>query len=71
MVYSTARPGRAVSTCFRELYESIAYLDPGFLQLKVLELLMLLGRVPPRIRSRPVLLSQSRQSWPGISGIIC
>ena len=31
---------------FRELYESAAYLDRGFLQLKVMELLMLLGRIP-------------------------
>ena len=31
---------------FRELYESAAYMDPGFLRLKVLELLMLLSRVP-------------------------
>ena len=38
---------------FRELYESIAYLDPGFLQLKVLELLMLLGRVPRESAADP------------------
>ena len=31
---------------FRELYESMAYLDIGLLRLKVLELLMLLSRVP-------------------------
>lgn len=31
---------------FRELYESAFYEDPGFLQLKTLELLMLLGRIP-------------------------
>lgn len=31
---------------FRELYESAGYLDSGLLQLKVLELLMLLGRIP-------------------------
>lgn len=30
---------------FRELYESAFYEDPGFLQLKTLELLMLLGRI--------------------------
>lgn len=38
---------------FRELYESIAYLDPGFLQIKVLELLMLLGRVPRESAADP------------------
>ncbi len=31
---------------FRELYESAAYMDLGYLRLKVLELLMLLSRVP-------------------------
>ena len=31
---------------FRELYESAAYLDPAFLRLKVLELLMLLSSIP-------------------------
>lgn len=31
---------------FRELYESVSYLDIAFLQLKVLELLMLLSRIP-------------------------
>lgn len=31
---------------FRELYESASYSDPGYLQLKALELLMLLSRIP-------------------------
>lgn len=31
---------------FRELYESAAYQSPAFLQLKVLELLLLLSRIP-------------------------
>ena len=31
---------------FRELYESAAYSDPAYLHLKVLELLMLLSRIP-------------------------
>lgn len=52
MVY--IRPGRPrCEHVFRELYESIAYLDPGFLQLKVLELLMLLGRVPRESAADP------------------
>lgn len=49
----TARPGPRCEHVFRELYESIAYLDPGFLQLKVLELLMLLGRVPRESAADP------------------
>ena len=43
------RYGAAGPRCehvFRELYESAAYLDSGFLQLKALELLMLLSRIP-------------------------
>ena len=31
---------------FRELYESASYAERGFLQLKVLELMLLLGRIP-------------------------
>ena len=46
-------PARRCEHVFRELYESIAYLDPGFLQLKVLELLMLLGRVPRESAADP------------------
>ena len=43
-MYGTAGP--RCEHVFRELYESAAYLDRGFLQLKVMELLMLLGRIP-------------------------
>lgn len=68
--YTYGPAGPRCEHVFRELYESIAYLDPGFLQLKVLELLMLLGRVPRN--PQPTRTAQSgRQSWPGISGIIC
>ena len=38
---------------FRELYESTAYQDPGLLRLKVLELLLLLSRVPRQNASDP------------------
>lgn len=41
-MYGTAGP--RCEHVFRELYESAAYLDRGFLQLKVMELLMLLGK---------------------------
>ena len=43
-LYSSAGP--RCEHVFRELYESISYMDPCLSQLKVLELLMLLGRVP-------------------------
>ncbi len=43
--YTYGPAGPRCEHVFRELYESVAYLDPGFLQLKVLELLLLLGRV--------------------------
>ncbi len=44
--YTYGPAGPRCEHVFRELQESVAYLDPGFLQLKVLELLMVLGRVP-------------------------
>ncbi len=43
-MYSPAGP--RCEHVFRELYENAAYMDLPFLRLKVLELLMLLGRVP-------------------------
>ena len=46
--YTYGPAGPRCEHVFRELYESIAYLDPGFLQLKVLELLMLLRSIPRR-----------------------
>lgn len=49
----TARRGPRCEHVFRELYESAAYLDYGFLQLKVMELLMLLGRIPRDNSSEP------------------
>ena len=51
--YTYGPAGPRCEHVFRELYESIAYLDPGFLQLKVLELLMLLGRVPRESAADP------------------
>ena len=43
-MYSPAEP--RYEHVFRELYESASYQDFAFLQLKALELLMLLGRIP-------------------------
>lgn len=51
--YTYGPAGPRCEHVFRELYESIAYLDPGFLQIKVLELLMLLGRVPRESAADP------------------
>ena len=64
--YTYGPAGPRCEHVFRELYESIAYLDPGFLQLKVLELLMLLGRVPRE--SAAVLLSQAGRAGPASPG---
>ena len=44
--YRCSPAGPRCEHVFRELYESAAYLDPAFLRLKVLELLMLLGSIP-------------------------
>ena len=44
--YMVGSAGPRCEHVFRELYESAAYLDRGFLQFKVLELLMLLSRIP-------------------------
>ena len=44
--YMVSEAGPRCEHVFRELYESAAYMDLGFLRLKVLELLMLLSRVP-------------------------
>ena len=44
--YMVGPAGPRCEHVFRELYESAAYAERGFLQLKVLELLMLLGRIP-------------------------
>lgn len=38
---------------FRELYESASYAERGFLQLKVLELMLLLGRIPQERAADP------------------
>lgn len=44
--YTYAPAGPRCEHVFRELYESAAYSDQAYLRLKVLELLMLLSRVP-------------------------
>ena len=44
--YRCGAAGPRCEHVFRELYESAAYQDRGFLQLKVVELLMLLSRIP-------------------------
>ena len=44
--YTVCPAGPRCEHVFRELFESAAYQDPGYLRLKVLELLMLLSRVP-------------------------
>lgn len=44
--YLLASAGPRCEHVFRELYESAAYADSRFLRLKVLELIMLLGRIP-------------------------
>lgn len=44
--YRCSPAGPRCEHVFRELYECAAYLDPAFLRLKVLELLMLLSSIP-------------------------
>ena len=44
--YMVGPAGPRCEHVFRELYESASYAERGFLQLKTLELLMLLGRIP-------------------------
>lgn len=44
--YTVASAGPRCEHVFRELYESAPYMDLGFLRLKVIELLMLLNRIP-------------------------
>lgn len=44
--YMYGSAGPRCEHVFRELYESAPYSDLGYLQLKVLELMMLLGRIP-------------------------
>lgn len=51
--YMTGSAGPRCEHVFRELYESASYAAPRFLQLKVLELLMLLGRIPQADESGP------------------
>lgn len=46
---------------FRELYESALYSDLGFLRLKVLELLMLLGSIPREGAAAPYCSTQHAQ----------
>lgn len=46
---------------FRELYENSACSDPAFLQLKALELLMLLARIPRRTAEKPYCSAQQTE----------
>lgn len=51
--YMTGAAGPRCEHVFRELYESASYAERSFLQLKVLELLMLLGRIPQESAAEP------------------
>lgn len=51
--YMVCSAGLRCEHVFRELYESASYSDLSFLQLKVLELLMLLGRIPQASAADP------------------
>lgn len=65
--------GSAGSRCehvFRELYESAFYAERTYLQLKALELLMLLERIPQEAGA-DAYFPLNRPSWHTICGIIC
>lgn len=49
--YMYGEAGPRCEHVFRELYENISYFDQEYLQLKAVELLMLLARIPRRERS--------------------
>lgn len=51
--YMVGPAGPRCEHVFRELYESASYAERGFLQLKVLELMMLLGRIPQERAADP------------------
>lgn len=51
--YMVGPAGPRCEHVFRELYESASYAERGFLQLKVLELMLLLGRIPQERAADP------------------
>lgn len=51
--YMVGPAGPRCEHVFRELYESVSYAERGFLQLKVLELMLLLGRIPQERAADP------------------
>lgn len=51
--YMVGPAGPRCEHVFRELCESVSYAERGFLQLKVLELMMLLGRIPQERAADP------------------
>ena len=51
--YMVGPAGPRCEHAFRELYESTSYAERGFLQLKVLELMLLLGRIPQERAADP------------------
>lgn len=51
--YMVGPAGPRCEHVFRELYESASYAESGFLQLKVLELMLLLGRIPQERAADP------------------
>ena len=53
LLYTSGPAGPRCEHVFRELYESASYAERGFLQLKVLELMLLLGRIPQERAADP------------------
>ena len=51
--YMVGPAGPRCEHVFRELYESASYAERGFLRLKVLELMLLLGRIPQERAADP------------------
>ena len=51
--YMVCSSGSRCEHVFRELYESASYAERGFLQLRVLELMLLLGRIPQERAADP------------------
>ena len=58
--YMVGPAGPRCEHVFRELYESAFYAERGFLQLKVLELMLLLGRIPQECAADPYCSAEQR-----------
>lgn len=58
--YMVGPAGPRCEHVFRELYESASYAERGFLQLKVLELMLLLGRIPQERAADPYCSAEQR-----------